>query len=568
MGLLKKPQARLGIVDLKKYCYLLGPHILLSLLLFAFTSLGLGYRYLWADEIETAERARLILESGFPLVIDQQGTASVNTGGREIEDGNLHRYTPWLQFYVGAIGLRIGQFLDLPQDEAVRLPFVAAHSVAMGILSFALATQLSVPTSLSLAIGAGLGLQSTRIAHNRTARYHALLDFLAALGLLALGGMKRLQKWGSYLLASVLFFSFHAQTLGGACLAGTFAVAAGALLYGQTSRQSRWRLYFASVILPGGISVALLGLLTRPWLQTHWGAMVLTRPRTFFHPPTLLYAFLFAGVWSLILFRKRASPVFWAPALVALTSIVIISVFDFHPFSQIRYYSATALVSLFWPFYTKLEQSQTQRLRPIFASIFVVILLTEFALGRATSRDLYWPLQGLRLVHNDFKMQQMKTQQPLQEALAYIRSHAQPNDPILVDYVPQYVNWYLPGHPVALIPDQKAKTKLNQNRQIWLQTLPFPKWHIWNQRWGSGTWDCLKSCDFSAHEVDLQNATYLLTSGALSRTEKMCIVKSWMTDPLSNSPFKMLTEDAFKPAGAPWGVTLLARPCVDVGKDR
>src|SRR5262249_29970802 len=99
-------------VDCK--CYLpcmrkILPAAVVTLLIFIVASQNLGVRYLWQDELETAERAKSILSYGLPKVIDDEGRISVNAGGREIEDGNLHRYTPWVQFYVGAFGLELGK---------------------------------------------------------------------------------------------------------------------------------------------------------------------------------------------------------------------------------------------------------------------------------------------------------------------------------------------------------------------------------------------------------------------------------------------------------------------------
>ncbi|MCB0421858.1 MAG: hypothetical protein KDD61_12735, partial [Bdellovibrionales bacterium] len=67
-------------------------HFWVALLLFSFMNLGLGYRHIWQDEIETAERARSILFYGIPKTIDPEGRVSVNTSGAELENSDLHRY--------------------------------------------------------------------------------------------------------------------------------------------------------------------------------------------------------------------------------------------------------------------------------------------------------------------------------------------------------------------------------------------------------------------------------------------------------------------------------------------
>ena len=537
------------------------PHVLLTILLFAFVSLGTGYRNLWPDEVETAERARLILAEGLPMTIDRQGVVSVNAEGKEIEEGRLHRYTPWLQFYTGALGLEIGDALQLPRDESIRLPFVAAHSLAMGMISFALASQLGAPVVVAVGIGAVLGLQTPRITQNRTARYHALLDFFVALGLLGLGALKNRKTWGTWLIAIAILCSFHAQTLGGAAVASGLAAATACCLFVDRKKigpRKAWRVFLGSVVFPGLLSVALIACLTRPWLQGHWGHMTPQVPRNFFHPPTLLYAFLFAGLSTLILWRAKISRAAWTPALVSVVIIAVISFFDFHPFSQIRYYTATALIALLWPLYTDVESKYLNR---FLIALLSVAAIAELGLGRATSRDLYWPFQGIHLVLSDWQNQQAGTQQPFREAMTFIRENSNPSDPVLIGYVPQYVNWYLPGHPVALMPSVTGLTPLNKSNPIWQTPLTFPVWQVFNLHWGPGAWDCDKACDFGVRDIDLKNQTYILFSKTMQREQKMCIVRSWMTSPHNNAPFELLKEEAFVPQGPETAPTVLAKAC-------
>src|SRR5688500_4254809 len=117
----------------------LWPHALLTACVFAVSAPGLGYRHLWLDEVDTAERTRTVLESGYPRVIDEKGRASLNTAGREIEDGDVHRYTPWLQYYVAAPGLLAAELFGLNRDAWTRMPFVACHALASGLTSWGLA---------------------------------------------------------------------------------------------------------------------------------------------------------------------------------------------------------------------------------------------------------------------------------------------------------------------------------------------------------------------------------------------------------------------------------------------
>ena len=133
------------------------------------TSPGLGYRTLWADELETAERARSIVESGLPKIFDSAGNLSVSSAGKEIEEGPLHRYTPWLQFYVGAAGIEFGRRFGLASDTGVRLPFIILHAATSGLIARGLVAGLSIGALPAIGIATLYGLGSVRLIHARTA---------------------------------------------------------------------------------------------------------------------------------------------------------------------------------------------------------------------------------------------------------------------------------------------------------------------------------------------------------------------------------------------------------------
>src|SRR5688572_6718010 len=87
------------------------PHVVVALVTAWVGLQGLGWRHLWVDEVDTAERAKAILAHGYPRLVDEHGHLSLNTAGQELEGGETHRFYPWGQFYVAATGLGVGNIV-------------------------------------------------------------------------------------------------------------------------------------------------------------------------------------------------------------------------------------------------------------------------------------------------------------------------------------------------------------------------------------------------------------------------------------------------------------------------
>jgi hypothetical protein len=231
--------------------------MVVSGLLLVLQSLTLNQRHLWADEVETAERARIILDKGLPVMTDQDGRISVNAAGKEIEDSDLHRYTPWMQFYTASLGLYAGHFFEKSNSDFwVRWPFVILHSLSSAIIAAEF-----LPFSVGYQITAGVfyGMNSVQFVHHRTARYHALLEFFLVLGLL---GLKLQKKWALWMSLPLM----HTQTLAG-------LVASGVLV---GFKNAQWKLNFKNLLkdsIPGAIAFIGILILCRPWLQSAWGGL-------------------------------------------------------------------------------------------------------------------------------------------------------------------------------------------------------------------------------------------------------------------------------------------------------
>ncbi len=541
-------------------------HLTAAIVVFALTSGGLGYRSLWQDELDTAERAKAICTSGLPLVIDRQGIASLSVGGQEVEDGNLHRYQPWVMFYTAAAGLCMAETLGLSPDAAVRLPNVVLHSAASGVASWALATSAGFPLILANATGVALGVQSVRIAHNRTARYHAPLDFLVVVGMAALGALRRGKGCGWYGLAATILLLPWTHSISGAVFSlslGFFAALILAQHLDWRGREYRTRI-FAFVVVPGALAALSIAILSRPWAQSmgndfQWPGI--TGVRDF---NGIWYAFLLPPILGIWAWRrggivKLGKTYVWSWAFLLL--VVILA--DIHSFTRPRYFLSIAVMALLWPVAFGMDGLSTRARTGVRWVIFLVALAPELGLGRIamSGEPPFDQFQGVRLVHSDTRDERLGTRQPIHEAIAWLQQNAAPGDPILFDYTPQFANWYLPGRPVALMPDSYFHSGLNIDHEIWTRSIEMPRWHLWYPEFGSGIWKCLDECDFGAEDYDPQTRRYTLRSTVLGIRQPMCPAEIWATHYWNNAPFKNLERSAFRPEGDASGILLLAEPC-------
>jgi hypothetical protein len=326
------------------------------------------------------------------------------------------------------------------------------------------------------------------------------------------------------------------------------------------------RKILAFVVLPGLIAGVTILVLSRPWAQTMGQDLQLpgiTGVRDF---NGILYAFLLPpilGIWALKWggARKLGKTYLWAWVFL----LVAVMLVDIHSFTRPRYFLSIALMALLWPVAFGMDGLSARAKKGVFWLVFLLALAPELGLGRIamSGETPFEPLQGLRLVRNDVKKQDQRIRQPVHEAIEWLRDNAAPRDPILFDYTPQYANWYLPGRPIALMPDQYFRRGLNQNHEIWTRPIEMPRWHLWYPGFGSGIWECLDKCDYGAEDYDPITHRYTLRSTFLDQRQPMCPVKIWATHHWNNAPFKNLERSAFRPEGDDSGILLLAAPCED-----
>jgi len=533
-----------------------GCHFLVFFIVLVVSVSGLGYRSLWQDEMETAERGRTIVESGFPLVIDSSGNLSTNVGGREIEEGTVHRYSPWIQFYVAAIGL------SLPienRDRAVRVPFAVAHAATAGVISYGLAELASFSLPVAGATAIALSVQSVRLLYNRSARYHALLDLLLICGMIGVGRSRRKQSGGEPIVTCTIFLLPHVQTLGGSLLSALLSIAYSVSVFttfdGSTWSDKLRRIAFWAV-LPGALSFAALLILIRPWAQEAWGTMNVYDPfRSIKRWCAPLYALEYASIAIILLCVSRSFKHGLSVLVLLVSTLGIIWCLDWHPFSQERYYYSIALLFVLWPilFGTPSHSFMTSK---VWTLVTCAVAITP----ELFTHD-FLPFRGLQIVLEDLRNERAGTQQPIREAVDYIKIHGSYGDPVLVDYVPQYVNWYLPGFQIALMPDPTNKTDLNRNNPIWQHPPSMPMWHLWLPTKGVGPWTCINGCDYSVTSVSGSPDRYTLHSKWLHASTQMCIVKRWTTYRYLNAPFDTLNRAAFRPGETADDEMVLGRRC-------
>jgi len=545
-------------------------HIVVALVVFALTSRGLEYRFLWQDELDTAERARTICESGVPRVIDESGMASLTVGGQEVEDGNLHRYQPWVMFYTAATGLCLADQLGMDRDRAVRLPSVVLHAMVSGLASWTLASSAGFPVAVANLTGLALGVQSVRISHNRTARYHAVLDFLVVLAMVALGAIRRDRRWGWPLLSLSVFLLPLTHSISGSAFSLSLGFFAAVILAQRLDwrRVEYRRKIFASVVLPGLLSLILLLALSRPWAQSwglDWQMPGITGVRDF---NGILYVFLWPLILGIWIWRRGGDPrlgkLYVGSWCFLLGAVMLV---DVHSFTRPRYFLSITLIAFLWPAAFGVGLLSARAKRGIALVVLVLALAPELGLGRIvmSGETAFNPFQGLRLVQDDARKQGADVKQPIHQAIAWLTLNADPEDPILFDYTPQFSYWYLPDRPVALMPDRFFRRGLNYDHEIWSRPIEMPLWHLWYPQFGAGVWECMdEGCDYGAEDYDAETHRYVLRSTYLGVREEMCPVKIWPTHHWNNSPFKNLEPSAFLPEGDASGVLLLAAPCSEI----
>jgi hypothetical protein len=532
--------------------------LVLVVTLWASTS-GLGWRHLWVDEVDTAERASAVLAWGYPRVVDRHGVLSLNTGGYELEDGETHRFSPWGQFYVTAAGLAVGRALGWSGDFSARLPAALAHTAAAGGVTWGCLALAGATPAAAAVVGLLTGLDSVRLTYARQARHHAMVEALVVLGLVGLGLLRLGRKAGLGLASAVMALTAHLHPLSGAVFAVTLlmlllAMRQAAVLFpafGASVRDIAFK-----VLLPGAASALVLLLLARPWRQDPWAFAAGMASHALAHQPTwwgLAFVTLCVGVAA----RARAWRVAGVLLVLALTPVVLVQPLALTTVSSYRYFLFLPLVFALWPVALG-PLVQDHHRRWLWAGVILTLLGPDLHRGLKMGTHA-----GVALALQDARQEALGTRQPLHQVVDFLRQRARPDEPILWDMVPQYVNWYLPGQPVALLPDLAARVKSTQDSPWWKAVPRQAVWHVWFPKAGAGTWDCSGHCDVRAVDAnpDQPQTPYTLESGRLGTRVRMCPVMGVPASRIANAPFLLLATGALQPAGAADEMLVVSHAC-------
>jgi len=209
---------------------------------------GLGDRYLWDDEAETALLAKNVIRFGVPVAWDGASLISQECGS-DYDANYLWLQTPWLPIYLTAASLSVFG----ASAFAARLPFALLGLLAVPSM-YLLARRLFATRLTALVASGSLLLSVPFLLHVRQCRYYALAIF-AAIWILyfffTLPRSPRLAAAGLALSLTVLVHTSHLLFFG-----AVGGLALGFLIVSFDRKVLPW-------VLAGLIAPSIVNL---PWL--------------------------------------------------------------------------------------------------------------------------------------------------------------------------------------------------------------------------------------------------------------------------------------------------------------
>ena len=283
---------------------------LLSALAAALLLFNLGGRCLWEDEAETALLGRSILHHGIPIAIDNGVVISQEVGTEFGPDG-VWRWSPWMQFYLAAIGLKLFGATAF----GVRFPFAL---LAVLVVPLTYVAALRMYESIVVARFSALALATSVwfFLHARQARYCSPAYVFACLILIAVIEIRRSTSWtiGLAISGALLFYTNY-------LLAIVYLVAiaiASPLLCAEVAFFKRLIAGLAGTVLlslPGVVYFDVFGKPAMTFIPWRQFAMYATQYVTFLAPLPLLVV----AAWS---DRRRGAT--WFLFAVSLITCVIL----------------------------------------------------------------------------------------------------------------------------------------------------------------------------------------------------------------------------------------------------
>jgi hypothetical protein len=407
---------------------------------------NLGGRCLWEDEAETALLGCSILQHGKPIASDSINVIS-QEAGREFGADHVWRWSPWVQFYLAAAGLKAFGDTTL----GARLPF-ALIGILVIPLTYILARR--VYGSVLIARFAALALTTSVwfLLHGRQSRWHAPAYALACVVLIAVFEVRRSTVWSVVLALSgaALFYTNYFVAI---CFLVAIAIASPLL--------ERNRAFFirlgtglagaALLSLPGVIFYQVLGKAggggTSAWLQ-FWTYVV--QFFTFLAPLPLVVIgvwLAFGGGQTVAIANEWRRPTLFLFGLSLATCLML----AFAPWTMFRYLSilfpvAGLLIGLAFAWLVRRKEMVGWA---IVVSYVLTSVLHRFPLG-------YMELSGSRQVDGatlpivSYLGEIASPPRDPDCALAdYLRAHALPGDTVLTTYGDLVLQFYTRMHIVG-----------------------------------------------------------------------------------------------------------------------
>lgn len=165
---------------------------------------------LWDDEADTGILARNTLHQGVPIAYDGRNVA-VYDNGEQLNRALLSKKTPWVQYYVGALSLK----LFGNDTGGLRVLFALAGLLAFFPIHAVLKTYSRYPEVLAM-----LALISPQVVlFQRNARYYSLLILLYAALVWHVSQERRNPRRGFLGAAAILILLFHTHPVAAGCCA-------------------------------------------------------------------------------------------------------------------------------------------------------------------------------------------------------------------------------------------------------------------------------------------------------------------------------------------------------------
>lgn len=166
----------------------------------------LGQRPFWQDEAETACLAKNVLKYGLPRVTDGVNIISQEQG-REYGQDLIWSWSPWMQIYVSALGMKLGG----QNTFAGRLPFALAGVICV-LLTYRLVRVHFADVQWARLAALFLALSVPFLLFGRQNRYYTLGAILTILSLEAFIP-RRASSWANVLAGVSMGLMFHANYL-------------------------------------------------------------------------------------------------------------------------------------------------------------------------------------------------------------------------------------------------------------------------------------------------------------------------------------------------------------------